>query len=288
MLRKRIKFLFSREALKELLSNSLMMLGVLWLILEIISFFFPVEVNKLKESYWIFFSFVGATFVGALVFSFPPLRYTRKSSASNVEVELKVGNLLNQTGNIAIGSSDCFDTEFPQVIPVESLKAQLIQKYFQANHTLLDQAIDASLRAQGIVGPVDSSKIFGKKHRYPVGTVATVPAGNKQAFITVYSKMNADKLTLTSIEDIWLSLCGLWSAVRLHGNLHSISIPIWGAGLARAKASRLSLIQLVLISFAIATREIRVSRKLSIIIYEPDYEPDEMRKAIRVLNSIDF
>jgi hypothetical protein len=61
-----------------------------------------------------------------------------------------------------------------------------------------------------------------------------------------------------------------------------------GAGLAGFQASRISLIQLLLLSFAIATREKIVTRKLTLMIWEGDYDPREMSEAIEMIKTLEF
>lgn len=93
---------------------------------------------------------------------------------------------------------------------------------------------------------------------------------------------------LVSKEDLWMSLSSLWKMVRERSTSDRFAVPFWGVGIARFPSSRLLLIQLLLISFAIATRESVVTRKLSLIIYEKDYDPEEIIVIIQILNTLTF
>lgn len=72
-----------------------------------------------------------------------------------------------------------------------------------------------------------------------------------------------------------MSLSSLWKMAR-RSTSDRFVVPFWGAGITRFPSSRLLLIQLLLILFAIATRESVVTRKLSLIIYEKSYDLEEI------------
>ncbi len=285
MLKKRIKFLFSREAFKSLRTHFLQALGVLWLFVEAASYFFPGMPEMRNQ---IFYGFLVVAVLWTIARSFPPLNYSKRSRPSNVEIEIKIGNLFEQPGNIAFGCSDCFDTEPERVIGSKSLMAQIVNNSFGGDHTLLDSKISQSLKAQVHTGKPDPNKTFGKSIRFAIGTVAVVPVRDRKVFMVAFSVTNDDKTTTTTKEDLWASLCHLWTAVRQHGFLEPIAVPVLGAGLARFPASRTSLIQLLLLSYAIATREALVSRKLTLVISENSYHPEEITEAVELLNTLEF
>ncbi len=291
MLKKRIKFLFSKEAFKNLLSHFLQASGVLWLFVEVVSYFFPELLEIRKQKFYgaiIFAVFIIFAVLWTITRSFPPLYYSKRSRPSNVEIEIKIGNLLEQPGNIAFGCSECFDSEPGKVIASSSLMAQIVDNSFGGDHTLLDSKITQSLNAQAITGKLDPNKSFGKNIRFEIGTVAVIPVRNRKVFLVAFSTTNDDKTTTTTKEDLWASLCHLWTAVRQQGFLEPVAVPVLGAGLARFPASRISLIQLLLLSYAIATRQALVSRKLTLVISENDYHPEEIAEAVELLNTLEF
>ncbi len=281
---KQVEYLFSKDGIRDLLTHFLMAFGIIWLSIESLSYFFP---DKLPRGLGLFLASVIIAVLWATIRSLPPRRYSRISKASNVEVEIKIGKLLDQPCNIAMGSSDYFDSA-PDVISNETLRYKLIQKSFNGNHTLFDKAISTFLDEHHITGTLDPNKTFGKRIKFPIGTVVVIPDGSRKTFLTVFAKMYPDKTTIASKEAMWTGLCCLWTAVRQHGSLEPIALPLWGAGQARANASRLLLVQLILISFAMATRETKVSRKLSILVREEDYHPSEMMEVIKLLGTLEF
>jgi hypothetical protein len=284
-LTKRIRFFFTRGAIKHLSIHLLQILGVLWLFVEVASYFFTQMSEKKQQ---IFFGFVSLAVVWTLLRALPPVMHSKKSRSSDIEIEIKVGNLLEEPSNIAFGCSDCFDTEPEVVVGPNSLIAQLVRRFYKGDHQALDSHIFQYLNSNNISGKDDSTKLFGKKTRFDLGTVAIVPVQDYKAFLLVFSVTNDDKTTTTTKEDLWGSLCHLWAAIRRNGFLEPITVPVFGSGLARFPASRISLIQLLVLSFVIASREAKVSKKLTISIATQDYDPAEMVEVIEFLRTLDF
>jgi hypothetical protein len=282
---KRLRYFFSKDNLIIVVQNFFLALGILWLILEFSAFFFP---DYVKKDSTFFYAAIIISTVWAMVMSFPPIYYSRESSSTNLTIEVKLGDIFGEPSDIAFGTSNYFDSEYPSIISEHCLKAQFIKRFYDGNHAFLDKEIEASLKEQNIKGTMDKTKAFGKHIRYPIGTVAVVPFNNRKAFLSVFSEMKPDKVTNISRKSIWESLCKLWDAVRRNKALHSIAIPVWGAGFGLAPANRVSLIQLILTSFIMANKEQTVSRKLMIMIYEKDYHPREMLKIKKLINTMNF
>jgi len=282
---KRTRYFFSKDNLINVFQKFFLALGILWLLLEFSAFFFP---DFIEKDISLFYMSIAISALWAIVMAFPPISYIKESSSTNLKIEVKLGDIFSEPSNIAIGTSDYFDSEYPNIISEHCLKAQFIKRFYDNNPAFLDKEIEASIKDQAIKGTVDETKAFGKKTRYPIGTVAVVPFNNHKAFLSVFSEMQTDKNTVISRKSIWESLCNLWDAVRRHKSLHSIAIPVWGAGFGLAPANRISLIQLILTSFIMANREWTVSQKLSILIYENDYDPREMLKIKKLIDTTNF
>src|SRR5262245_11879477 len=123
MISESIKYVFTREAFKELKNHYLQALVMLWLFVEVPAYY-VYRVSKNKGA--VFYAVNIAAALWTIARSFPPRHFSKKSRSTNVEVEIKVGNLLEETGNIAFGCSECFDTEPEKVIGAKSLMAQLV------------------------------------------------------------------------------------------------------------------------------------------------------------------
>jgi hypothetical protein len=285
LLLKRIAFLFSLRNLKLLAGHFFQALGGLWLLIELSKHFFP-RLDAPRPTLLIGVLLI--SLLWSLARSFPPQTFRRRYRASNVEIEISVGDILKEHSHIAFGVSECFDTEPEVVIGGGSLMAQMVRHAFSGNHTLLDGAISDALRRSKLTARHDPDKDFGKPNRYPIGSVAIIEVNSRKVFLTAFSVTNADGTTTTSKDNLWSSLSQLWSEFVRVGQTEPLAVPVLGSGISRVQASRISLIQLLILSFVIATRERVVSRHLKIVIYENDYDPVEMAEAIELIKTLDF
>ena len=195
MIKRRIRYLFSISTIQTLFRYFVETLGLLWLLTEVSAFFIDwINNNRGK----LFYGFLAFSLVLTIIRAFPRLSFSNKSRASNVEIEIKVGNLLSERSNIAFGCSDCFDSKPNEVIGARSIMAQIVNKSFGGNSLLLDTQISEFLNVNSIIGVVDSKKTFGKNIRYKIGTVAVIPINDKKTFFTVFSTTNNDDKTTTN------------------------------------------------------------------------------------------
>lgn len=285
MIIQRIVFLVTRN-LTQTVKYFLGSLGAIWLLVEFVSFF---KQDLIEKDYKLFYGSLILSIIWAFFKSFPIIYVGKKSKLSHSEIEIRIGKLLDlKDCDIAIPSSNCYDTNFPQIIHGNTLKAKLIKKEFGGNSTALDKAIESFLKKNQIIGEIDSEKKIGKKHRYPFGTTVVIESHSRNVYLTSMSNMTNEGVSQASKESIWLGLCGLWNVVRVKGHLKPIALPIWGSGYSRARSSRIGLIQMAILSFVIATNESKVSNKLIISVLEEDYSPELFHDLRDFLNTIEF
>jgi hypothetical protein len=281
--RKRIKFLFTRDGLSNVPQKFLIVFGVVWLMVEPFSWFYPA-MAQYKEL--IFGLSAAVVLLATLHLSFPRVEHEKKWEGKNVTIKIKVGKLFEEPGNIAIGCNECFDTEAPGAISANSLIAQLVKSRFDNKRDDLDRDISAALAALTPAPYLDRRQ--GKKQGYPIGTVAVIAQGAQKIFLTAFTKAYPTQRSMSK-EELWGSLNKLWEVVRERAYVDEpIAVPVWGGGLAGFPGSRLMLIQLILLSFAMATRADLVSRNLTLVIYDNDYDPHEFRKAAETLDALEF
>ncbi|MBP8805561.1 MAG: hypothetical protein KBG48_12400 [Kofleriaceae bacterium] len=207
-------------------------------------------------------------------------------------IVLVSADLFRQATNIAILSSDYFDTDVLTAISPSSLIALLAKEWFAGDRALLDEAIAASLRVRGIVGDENGgSDKPGKSTRYRVGTVAVVrhPAESaRRAFLGVGATMRDDTVTIATPEMLWTSLCALWRAVFDYGPADPVSLPIWGSGLGRAGLPQSHLGAMVLHSFAVMAKQLGRSPcpNVQLMIWPPDYDRDTFACLATILDAL--
>lgn len=283
MFRRRLRYLLGDDGRRTVALNFAASLGAIWLLIEFSSFFFPDLIKKGAVPFWA--CLVISAIIG-LTRAWPRAHYTRAFRNVGIEIEVRVGDMLAAGTDIAIASSDFLDT-CPDTVHQRSLIAQLVQRYFSGVHGNLDEQIDAFMRKQGIVGHEQPGKTKGKKVQYPVGTVAVVNFASQHVYLVVAALMDADTVTKTGARDLWVSLCGLWESVDRFGSQRPITVPIWGASLARAPtSSRTALFDLLMLSFIMHNRQHKMTSRLTVMIWGADYRPDEFEHFIRTIDNL--
>jgi hypothetical protein len=206
---------------------------------------------------------------------------TIAASAHKVTVNVVVGDLLTDKGQIVVGFCDTFDTDTKddRVISSTSLQGQLLSRRFGGDSKQLDMELASALKGvKAIKTETRSSKQHGKLNRYPVGTVAVL--GDKPAnkiYALAYSTMNNDLVAESSVHDIWTSLGQLWSAVYNSGQQQPIALPLVGTGLARINfLDRESMLRMTLLSFVARSREKMVCKELTVYIHPSDRDKINM------------
>lgn len=285
-----MSYYLKKETILNFCTSFLVAFGTIWLLIE-----FPSSVNTSIKDF--FNEYGNSTLILASIVSFlfgvfrtfPKKRIYKKFTASNTSIEIKVGDIFEEKGNIAIGSSDYFDTTFE--IANLSLKSQLINRCFNSDSLLVDNLIDQSLSQQGIQGTTNSSKNIGKQLKYQIGTTVRLNQNNRQIFILVISQLlfeDGRKHTISNPELLNVALNKFWSFVKTENRVTEISIPVFGSGLARVNLSYRLLIQLIILSFVTYSKSVRISEKLKIVVSKKDYNPEDFVELSKFLKSIEI
>lgn len=223
--------------------------------------------------------------------AWPQLNVTRSLPLQNVTISIEVGDLFdNAHGNLVIGFCDTFDTDVStgngRIVHPSSVQAQFLASVYDNNVQRLDDALDLALKDTP-KPPIDTDKKIGKNRRFPIGTVAILGEPRRRFYCLAYSWMSADLVAQSSVNNIWHSLNELWGAVRTTSYLGTVAMPLIGAGLARVRTlDRESVLKLILLSFASATRESIVCGNLKIVIHPNDLESIDMLEIAAYLQSL--
>jgi Domain of unknown function (DUF6430) len=283
-LNKQLEYFFRRETLVKVANNFLVIFGTLWLFTESAAFFFSEYLSSYRSA--LFLVIFASAFISSLVLSFPKLQHSRAFTRLNVEVAVTVGDVLKEIEdgacNVVFGASDTFTVKTERIAGKQSIRSQLANKFYQGNSHLFDKDIVDSLSEKRLVDEISGT------YKVPVGSVGVVKIGDIKIFCLVNKEKVVGKTTNISKENLWLALCNLWETVKNKGGNYPIIVPVLGAGFGRAPASRISLIQLILMSFAVSNREFRITKKLTIMIHEQDYSPSEMSEVIAFIDALDL
>jgi hypothetical protein len=206
--------------------------------------------------------------VWALYAVIPGREVFRQLTVPDTKIRIKVGDLFKEDACLVIGFNDVFDTEKGDIIKPTSIQGQFLTKIYNDDRSRLDRDIEDALR--GVSGKLDNQKTKGKNKRYPIGTVATLTVGAKKYFCLAYSRMGNNLKAQSDVKKLQTSLDTLWEEIRLKGQCEPIAMAVVGSDLARLgnTVSHSTLIQLVVSSFILASREKLITHELVIIIHQ--------------------
>ncbi len=186
------------------------------------------------------------------------------------------GDLFDEEdANLVVGFTDTFDTATEQdlVISRASVQGQLVERLFGGERRLLDDRIQAGLRA---FTPVRTERVQdkprGRRVRYPVGTTVPLPVDGRRVFAVAYSRLGNDLVARSGPDDLRASLDTLWPAVARYGMYKPVAIPLIGSGLARVvELDRTQLLLMIVDSFSTHTlRDPTTAPELRIVIHPSD------------------
>ena len=242
--------------------------GVLWLVVEPTTFFFPNFSSTVRDWWWIF------PFAGVLIGScraWPRLTVNSKIAGTDAVIEIRVCDLFEQDGVLVVSSNTTFDTTMEdRTISRTSTQGQFTNRFCDALENL-DRQIEDALDGIEFEERDPATKPYGKRREYPVGTVASVICNSRSAYFVAIASLNANRNASATREDILDALPLLWEFVRTRGDLEPIAVPIIGSGLARVSATREELIREIIKSFIAAAQVGRFCENLTISISPEDY-----------------
>jgi hypothetical protein len=263
---------FKKIGIKRFLYLFLLIYGTIWLFIDSITLFIPFL--KQEGLFW-YLCFVSFSIIVSFFYSIYKLSYSQKLKTLDSTVNLIVGDIFNQKdGHIVIGTNDVFDTELGEVIKPTSIQGQFLTKIYSGDVKKLDKDITDALQFESI-NPIgtDESKTIGKNIRFPIGSCLPLGSVINRHFMIVYTVMGSDlKCKPTDINTLWQSMDKLWKTIRRRGQSLEISMPIIGSDLARTGLTRKELLNLIITSFVLNSKDELITSKLNIYIHPKDLD----------------
>lgn len=259
-------------SLISLTKNALSAFGVLWLVVEILSFFLDVKTLNLKP-YW--YIFLACGLIWTLKEIAPKKRYAKKLTDMDVTIEIVIGNIFKQQGALIIPTNTTFDTDISlrsnakAIVSEKSIQGQFTNKHYGNRLAVLDNELENSLAAEPFV---TASKSYGKQKEYALGTVASLHSGQHNYYWLAMAKLNNHATAGTTRENIRTALATLWNHLSVAGDYEeNIVIPVLGTGFSRVATPREEIIKDIIQSFIAACRNTKFCQKLTIVINASDY-----------------
>lgn len=171
----------------------------------------------------------------------------------NTKFTIETGNLLSSENDAlkVIPFNEYFDTVVDNnIISQNTLHGKFINEFY--NHSqiaILDQEIANKLQGQGAV---NTSRVVGKKIRYPLGTIVEVSHGYALLSFSKFNSKNEANLTREEFFDCLLSM---WKNIKRINSNRAIILPMMGAGILRINNGALSkqeILETIIYSYLIS------------------------------------
>ena len=257
----------------QTLSTYFSVLGVLWLILESLSFLSTAVREAVADNVTVFLALLMLSFVGTLIRRRPDVEIRERIGGMDSFIKIKIGNILDSDCSCIISTNTTFDTDTTNgIISKNSLQGQFTQKYYNS-HTHLDADLQEKLRdVQDFTDLSDGKEREGKTRKYPLGTVVKLEVDERKIYLLAMADMNARGNAECDFSMISDSLNRLWQFLGEGGEYEKeLLIPVLGTGPGRLPETREEIIQEIINSFIAASTQKRLCETLTIVIHSGDF-----------------
>lgn len=243
--------------------------GALWLAVEIANHF-SSEIGSQIKNNWPWFFVAGIAFTS---WQCRPATHVQCTlQGRDVTVEIRVGNIFQQDGDLIIGTNTTFDTRLAHnLISEESIQGVFTKKYF-ADERALDNLINpelANVQSVALPGPR-----VGKSAEYPIGTTVQVAAREgprtRRAFLVAMARINEHGTAHAVFDELLESLGVLWEYIATRSSKGVLLIPVLGSRFGRLTQRREELIHEIIKSFVAASASATFCDRLVIVISGKD------------------
>lgn len=241
--------------------------GVLWLVVEILTFFNKQEfANDLKSLWWVFL-ILGVILV--IYQNWPKNFYTYKVNNRDVSISIQLGDVFKTTGALIVPVNNRLDVDNNGIVS----KSSSILKYFidivyKGVGSHLDTDINSKL--------LDSKDWYEKfiiktnPNEYKIGTVVPVFRDEKQYYLLCNTTLNDQNRSKCTPDDLRNSLVELWAFLTHCGSKDNLVIPIIGTGRGRLTMTREEVIKEIVLSFLASLSADNYCEQLTICIHPYD------------------
>lgn len=253
--------------LKGFLRSCLETFGALWVCIQISDYFWGEQswVSGIEEAWWLFL-------IAGLIIGYLRVRPRRMASAriagTDVEIEVRVKDIFSSNEAIIVGCNTTFEIRM-DVISENSIQGQCTKRYFENERDLgkkvkraLQQRTPLTTKAQGVYGNLDE---------YEMGTTIFVHGRPRKIYLVAIARLNVYGTAESDDGKFLDALPKLWLEIRSRGGMDNLNCPILGSGHARLKMNRQQLIFELIRSFVAATRDGKVTERITFYISREDF-----------------
>jgi len=260
-------------------------LGVFWLILKILEFFFPSTLPWLNWK-WTFSGIVVTSLLYAANRVWPWRPIKLPVAGTDAHITIRFDDILTSDGNIAIASSNFFNTDM-NFISRTSLLGQYILKYFDGGTSKIEEGISKSLQH---ITPTQVTVSRGKPFSYPIGTVAMFDGpGKSKVFLLAITEIveeNGKEIVSSSASNIQKALDELWDKAEQNIDDGTLNMVPLGSGISHGFHRLVESVMFVALSFVKRCKTKRPCSELVIFIRRADVKLQDYGALKQVIEAI--
>ncbi len=215
----------------------------------------------------------------------------REFPGIGVTLVVRRGDLFEQEdASLVAGFGDTFDTitDDDAVISRASVQGQLLDRVYGGDRVQLDRALTRALASvQPLKVENGRDKPKGKRRRYEVGTVASLPLDGRRVFALVHCRQDLDLVTHSSAGEFRHALERLWESVGNQGLLRPVATPLLGAGLSRVGLSQEQVMIMIIDTFLKSCAKQRCAPELRIVLRQADLQRVRISDIARFVEALD-
>ena len=274
--------MYTMPSFKKFLNHILWSFGILLSVVATIDLFFNTWAQDHILPLW--WGFVIFGILIAFCRNFPKISHECQVNNTDTSVEIRIGDIFDTNETIIVGTNTTFDTTMEnKIISPNSIQGQFTKKHC-ASVSELDQKLSIGLQGHTPKQLTAQEKPYGKRGRYPIGTVVKIDCQSRTAYFTAIAHMNKTETAHSNTQNILDALPELWEFIRTHGEPENICTPIIGSVFARVKAKKETLVQEILRSFVAACSAGKFCEKITLYIHPNDVKLGK----IDFDNAVDF
>ena len=238
-------------------------LGVLWLLIESLSAFFPCFTPKGLAWYS---AFLLVSAFGGICRARPAKRVELRIPLTDSRFEIACGDIFSRSDVAVIPVNEYFDGEIGDPVSKNSLHGQFIERVLGGQTQSFFDLTEAAL-AQATPAETGVEHRTGRATRYEVGTVARIDVRARRYLLAVLAHTDLESLAASAtLQDLWACLEGVWKAIREHSDGGPAVLPLLGSGLSKIGLPAMDLIRIILISFVYHTKERKIAGRVTLLL----------------------
>lgn len=243
--------------------------GALWFLTKVVEAFDERAATTI-HSYWWTFVLAG---IGLCLYRFWPIiwprrRYTFKVANRDVSVEIVIGDIFHEDGDLIVGANTELQVS-SNVINPSSIQGTFTARYVDNVEDLkaqIDEQLGNKPMPYGTTVTVRGFRRTRKWYRLKRSTE------DKIAYFCAIAELNRDGVAGTRMEKLRLALGELWNYIAKSGEKGTLNVPLLGTGFGRIGETRQVVAKEIIASFLAALSESTFCDRLRVVIHKSDIE----------------